>query len=397
MDNQTDQKQTPISPTVAPTPANSSRSFLSKYMTLIVITFVAALLASTGTYLALKQSTKPPSLSQNAISSPTTDLTADWINYDWKQMAFKYPPNWTVKKIFYLTPSQNAKGDSPENIGLQLFRGKEITGNDFIQIGGRQISCDPPQTHTKCYYIPFVSEYVYTNSNNPKLMSTFDLLIKTIKNKTVADWKTYRNEELGFELRYPPDWSVDLKEAPNAFIITNGQSNIKIDPDGNGRGLYLTPKQNFNTTISGKNAKRTDFLTEDNKIFFSFIRITEHTENGWDPNRSYILLDSSKGMEFEMIDHSTQVARGTVQDFGTLDQILSTFKFTDETSAVGMGCVLGGCSSQICIEEGQDVVTTCEYRTEYACYKTAKCEKQTNGKCGWTLTDELKTCLQNSK
>ena len=41
-----------------------------------------------------------------------------------------------------------------------------------------------------------------------------------------------------------------------------------------------------------------------------------------------------------------------------------------------------GCSRQVCSDE--EVITTCEWRTEYECYKTAKCERQSNGKCGFT-------------
>lgn len=57
-------------------------------------------------------------------------------------------------------------------------------------------------------------------------------------------------------------------------------------------------------------------------------------------------------------------------------------------------CVVGGCSSQVCSEAGGDpIVTTCEWRPEYACYQTATCEVQPNGQCGWTPTEELNTCL----
>ncbi|MEN9653970.1 MAG: hypothetical protein RL235_82, partial [Chlamydiota bacterium] len=56
-------------------------------------------------------------------------------------------------------------------------------------------------------------------------------------------------------------------------------------------------------------------------------------------------------------------------------------------------CYVGGCSSQICSDQ-QGVVTTCEYKEEYACYKTAKCERQADGKCGWTQTPELIACLK---
>lgn len=61
----------------------------------------------------------------------------------------------------------------------------------------------------------------------------------------------------------------------------------------------------------------------------------------------------------------------------------------------GSGCRPTGCSGQVCSDE--DVITTCEYRAEYACYKNAKCERQADGKCGWSETDELKKCLEEAK
>src|SRR3989344_2795818 len=56
-------------------------------------------------------------------------------------------------------------------------------------------------------------------------------------------------------------------------------------------------------------------------------------------------------------------------------------------------CYIGGCSSQICSDQS-DVVSTCEYKPEYDCYKTAMCEKQASGQCGWTQNVELTSCLQ---
>lgn len=54
-------------------------------------------------------------------------------------------------------------------------------------------------------------------------------------------------------------------------------------------------------------------------------------------------------------------------------------------------CKTTGCSSQICSDK--DVTTDCMYREEYICYQKAKCERQQNGKCGWTETEVLKECL----
>jgi hypothetical protein len=59
-------------------------------------------------------------------------------------------------------------------------------------------------------------------------------------------------------------------------------------------------------------------------------------------------------------------------------------------------CVVGGCSNQLCTEASAGtVVSTCEWREEYACYRSATCARQSTGKCGWTQTPELTACLKN--
>jgi len=65
---------------------------------------------------------------------------------------------------------------------------------------------------------------------------------------------------------------------------------------------------------------------------------------------------------------------------------------TDESSA--KQCYVGGCSAQICSEQ-EGVISTCEWKPEYACYHTATCEVQADGNCGWTQTAELQACLMN--
>ncbi|HSK04633.1 MAG TPA: hypothetical protein VK932_25460 [Kofleriaceae bacterium] len=56
-------------------------------------------------------------------------------------------------------------------------------------------------------------------------------------------------------------------------------------------------------------------------------------------------------------------------------------------------CMKTGCSGTVCADE--QVITTCEYRPEFACYKDATCERQADGNCGWTETAELTACLAN--
>lgn len=59
---------------------------------------------------------------------------------------------------------------------------------------------------------------------------------------------------------------------------------------------------------------------------------------------------------------------------------------------VDQTCYVGGCSGQICSDQ-EGVISTCEWRDEYACYQTASCERQPDGQCGWTPTEELNACL----
>ena len=58
-------------------------------------------------------------------------------------------------------------------------------------------------------------------------------------------------------------------------------------------------------------------------------------------------------------------------------------------------CFKTGCSSQVCSD--RDVITTCEFRPEYACYQKAICERQRNGECGFTQTAELTACLARAR
>jgi hypothetical protein len=55
-------------------------------------------------------------------------------------------------------------------------------------------------------------------------------------------------------------------------------------------------------------------------------------------------------------------------------------------------CFRGGCSGQLCTDT-PGLASTCEYRAEYACFASARCERQSNGTCGFTPTPALTACL----
>lgn len=58
-------------------------------------------------------------------------------------------------------------------------------------------------------------------------------------------------------------------------------------------------------------------------------------------------------------------------------------------------CFKTGCSSEVCAD--RDLVTTCIFRPEFACYQKAVCERQANGECGFRQTPELLACLARAR
>jgi eight-cysteine-cluster-containing protein len=75
----------------------------------------------------------------------------------------------------------------------------------------------------------------------------------------------------------------------------------------------------------------------------------------------------------------------------------SKSKPTEETKppATANDCIKSGCSGTVCVEPGKEVVTTCEYKAEYGCYKEGVCERQADGSCAWTQSPALTACLAN--
>lgn len=59
------------------------------------------------------------------------------------------------------------------------------------------------------------------------------------------------------------------------------------------------------------------------------------------------------------------------------------------------GCIKSGCSGEVCSD--QLLVTPCAWFPHFACYGNARCERQLDGGCGFTETEELKRCLDGGE
>jgi hypothetical protein len=104
-----------------------------------------------------------------------------------------------------------------------------------------------------------------------------------------------------------------------------------------------------------------------------------------DPNRSYVSRDPAQCATIRFL-----CAPGSEAFFDECGCGCET--------VASVACRVGGCSGQLCVGPGEPDITTCEWRDEYACYRTATCEVQAaSGRCGWTPTPELLACLDGTR
>ena len=115
------------------------------------------------------------------------------------------------------------------------------------------------------------------------------------------------------------------------------------------------------------------------------------------PNGTYTLY-GSEGFYIKLLGGSTSGDAGADGSGGQGISVGEPNPSAPQPITSG-GCMVGGCSGQLCVDAktGGDMVTTCEYRAEYACYQVATCERQADGQCGWTMTPELNQCLNDTE
>ncbi|OGE29495.1 hypothetical protein A2867_00810 [Candidatus Daviesbacteria bacterium RIFCSPHIGHO2_01_FULL_40_11] len=204
-----------------------------------------------------------------------------------------------------------------------------------------------------------------------------------------ANWKTYTAAKFSF--KYPPSWDLQTCGVPEGIYLdedgvncAGGSSAISIMNTFTKEFSFFAEKsrgilvKESSISLGGHNALQAEIDTgkvSGNSGFqYTITRIK--------------LEDSIYDLEIEYNQVRDNVAARKIYN-----QILSTFKFlvSNRDKEDNSDCKITGCSGQICSDK--DVVTTCEFLREYGCYTDAICERQQDGKCGWTPTEELNKCL----
>lgn len=159
----------------------------------------------------------------------------------------------------------------------------------------------------------------------------------------ISTWKTYRNEQFLFEVRYPGEWELKVEKNPieqRFDIVSPGGSYIGIAPEGWSAGSSEAVRRREEIgVVSGKKASTLIDLTEEGKEWGRMIRFLEYPE-GWN-EYNFIRTDidflsleekcaeeiTPEHLECGAGDGSLYFGKINKDEEKVVHQVLSTFRF----------------------------------------------------------------------
>jgi len=116
-------------------------------------------------------------------------------------------------------------------------------------------------------------------------------------------------------------------------------------------------------------------------------------------NKNHDLKDINELIQ-QYHDENNQLCQYTCvqppEDFVCANNICIIKENNEDECISNEDCAVGGCSNQVCGKKGEVeiLITTCEFREEYACFSKTSCGCF-QGKCDWEENEEYQDCLES--
>lgn len=187
--------------------------------------------------------------------------------------------------------------------------------------------------------------------------------LKLFKSRELAGNSQSSESEAAVEKQMPEQTKLRTFQI-EAVNFSFSQPEIRVNQDDKVK-IILTSKQGFHDWVVDEFETRTEQISEGKTATVEFVASKEGEFE------FYCSVDGHRAM-------------------GMVGKLI-VMSGEGQQAKAGDGCVITGCSSQICAEG--EVITTCEYLPAYSCYAEARCERQSDGQCGWTETPALRECF----
>jgi hypothetical protein len=232
-----------------------------------------------------------------------------------------------------------------------------------------------------------------------------------LKKNIVKNWPEYTDLRNRFEIKHPTDWVYEykctkLKQYKHAVCLYS-------------YGLQWVKENNRDTEMLEKGEILVIDLFDEKQ--YQQFDSKKYCKDGCieDELDNYKVVKNKVGQPvykeewFMMKEDNTMFAKLVLffpqnKPEPISQTMISTFKIKDghqqllyanDGNSKG-SCVRAGCNGELCIDTlenqgGRTLTSACEFKEEFNCLKQALCERQIDGTCDWTETEEYLECKDN--